>query len=226
MNTTINIITDNLDRSKAPLYCQYQGQCQPQPAYIELDCRGAGELIADYNGEIGNAVPSYYWHGLAVRWGVSCETSADSLRSLFADDDFMATCQRIVDGFEEEWDGSNFVGRYNDDANSAIEDAERIIDNSLDQVEVYDVESWLFDHCRLTDHWDSQPLDKAVSELEATIEVNQVVNGDIEDALVERTKYLLDNAPDRLNRNHVRTLWRRGEINRGQVREWLREVAA
>ena len=123
-------IIDNLD-DKAPLYFQYPQQCHTQPAYIALDCRGEGELSADYSGEIGNAVPIYIWNDLAIRWPIPAETGGLSLQALFEDADFLAICQRIVDGFEEVWDGSNFVGRFDEDAESAKEEAEAMISRNL-----------------------------------------------------------------------------------------------
>lgn len=117
----MHIITKNLNE-KAPVYHQYPRQCQPQPAYIELDCRGEGELLADWNGEIGNAIPMYCWNNLAVRWGIPSETSGVSLTELFQNEEFLTLCQRVLSGFEEVWDGSNYVGRYTDDATDAIEE--------------------------------------------------------------------------------------------------------
>jgi len=116
----MNVITKNLNE-KAPVYHQYPRQFQPQNAYIELDCRGAGELHADWSGEIGNAVPMYFWHNLAVRWNISPETSGYSLSQLFENEEFLGLCQQIIDGFEEVWNGSNYVGQYTDDATEAIE---------------------------------------------------------------------------------------------------------
>ena len=224
METTISIITTNLD-DKAPVYHQYSRQNQPQPAYIELDCRNNGELMADYSGEIGNAVPMYYWHGLAVRWAIPAETSGDSLRSLFENADFLALCQRIIAGFEEKWDGSNWVGSYSDDASEVISEAETMIERNIELIEVLSAENWLFDSCVLADHWDTQTLEDAVDSLECCIEPNQMVDGDLEEALITQAKTDLDFHPARLNRNHIKTLWSRGEINYGQVRQWLRDIA-
>lgn len=54
----MKIITSNLNE-KCPVYHKYPRQFNPQPAYIELDCRGEGVLSADFSGEIGNGVPFY-----------------------------------------------------------------------------------------------------------------------------------------------------------------------
>jgi hypothetical protein len=220
---TINAITSNLDRleGKAPLYQKYSGQFNPQPAYIELDCRN-GELMADYSGEIGNAVPFYYWHGLAVRWDVSAETSGASIRELFANQGFLETCQRILDGFDEHWDGNNHVGHYNDDAAAASEDARLIIDRTLEFTEVWNASDWLFNSCKLKDHWADQPIDEAVADCEFGVEANQYVDG-IEDALIEQAKIDFEYSPETLTRTHINELLKREEISQADADEWIEE---
>ena len=51
--------------ARHPIYCQYQGQSGPQDAFIALDCRD-GSAWADYNAEIGNAVPARFAAALAM----------------------------------------------------------------------------------------------------------------------------------------------------------------
>ncbi len=223
MTIQITATTSNLDHlnGKAPLYQKYQGQHQEQPAYIELDCRG-GSLMADYSGEIGNAVPFYYWHGLAVRWDISPAASGDSIRELLSSQDFIAACQRIIDGFDEIWNGSNYVGRYDADADSAIEEARRIIDNTVELTEVWDAAEWLFSSCALKDHWSSQPIEEAVAELEGCIENNQYVEG-IEAALIEQAKIDFEYSPETLTATHVAELLNRGEITQAEADDWVQE---
>ena len=222
----MNIITKNLDE-QIPVYCQYQGQHNLQPAYIELDCRGDGELMADYSGDIGNAVPSYYWHGLAVRWHIDPATSGESLLNLFANQEFLDVCQRILDGFEEVWDGNNFVGRYNEDADEAVEEAKTIINNELETCEVWDVNEWLFRSASLKESWSDQSLSEAVAECESYVEYNQVVDGDIEDALIGKAKELLDDERwDRLTETHIKTLIERGMATEHDLETWREEVTA
>lgn len=218
METSIAVKTDNLT-GKAPLYFKYPRQFQAQPAFIELDCRGTGELMADYSGEIGNAVPIYFWNRLAVRWPIEPETTGDSLEKLFSDEKFLNLCQTIVDGFEEKWDGSNFVGVYDDDAEAAIESAENIIDN-LDYCEMVDVEEWLFANCSLCDHWENQPIADAVSALEACVEDNQAIDGDFQAALIQKAKELFGEDPDSLTETHVAELLARGEITEEEADGW------
>lgn len=59
------IFTGNL-KGRKPLYHQYPRQFRPQGAYIEIDTRD-GSVMADWNPEIGNAVPSDVYNGAVVR---------------------------------------------------------------------------------------------------------------------------------------------------------------
>lgn len=225
METTITVKTENLNET-CPVYCQYQGQHQPQPAYIELDCRAGGELEADYSGEIGNAVPMYYWHNLAVRWGIPAETTGTSLQTLFSDSDFLACCQSIVDGFDDRWDGSNWVGTYTENAQAAIEEAERIITAAIESAEVSSAEEWLFSSCSLREHWDRQPIAEAVAELEGYIESNWMIDGDLEEALIDRAMSDYEYHPDRLTETHIAELVAREKITALDATEWRKEYAA
>lgn len=219
---TIEINTANLD-AKTPLYSKYASQNQPQPAFIELDCWGNGILFADYSGEIGNAVPFYYWHGLAVRWYVPSEISGESLTAIFSDGDFLAACQRIIDGFEEHWDGSNHVGRYTEDAQEAVSTAEGIISSLAECVEVWSAENWLFTSCSLKEHWSEGTAAEAAENLEGYIEQNQMIDGSIEGALVTQAKSDFEYNPENLLPCHIEELLRQGEITQAEANEWTEE---
>lgn len=107
---------------KLDLFAHYTGEYQPQDVFIALDA-DEGRLWADYNAEIGNAVPSSVWHGHVKRWGVpliSASTANDLMERLIP----LAT--RIIKGYTSKWNGSNEVACYTDDAETAIEEVERI----------------------------------------------------------------------------------------------------
>ena len=95
----------------------YPRQCTSQPCYIELDCDDE-ELSADYSSEIGNAVPGYVWHNRAIRFQIPALT-ADAANSLM--EDLLERCQKIVDGYEQVWNGSNHVGKYTSEAQGIID---------------------------------------------------------------------------------------------------------
>lgn len=101
MTTTITIdraAEAPVGPDRHPVFEQYQGQFEAQPAYISCDLR-TGEIWAAANGEIGNAVPMDVYHGhvrLAARMGP------------------------IIDGYESRWDGSNHVANFTEGAQQAL----------------------------------------------------------------------------------------------------------
>jgi len=128
------------------LFCHYRNQTSPQPCYIELDCEGE-TLTADYNGEIGNAVPFAVWHRRTLRFDIPILT-ADAANRLL--DEIAPLAQRVIGGYESVWDGSNHVGTYTDDAQRAIEEIENLcddldFDSENDTIQYWDVADWLND---------------------------------------------------------------------------------
>ncbi|KNE83336.1 hypothetical protein AB0B04_19340 [Streptomyces xinghaiensis] len=105
------------------LYRQYDGQFEAQPAYIELDLR-EGTLLADYNGEIGNAVPFSVYYGFERRYGIPVLT-ADAANRVMREIAPMAA--RILADWEEVWDGQNMVARLGKDAIAAEDDIETLL---------------------------------------------------------------------------------------------------
>jgi hypothetical protein len=178
-------ISSNLT-TPAPLFHRFWGQSQAQPAYIELDCREGGKLSADYSCEYGNATPCYVWHRLAERFDIPSASTRDSLLVILTDDDFLALCQTVVDGFEEFWDGSNWVGQYTPDARYALEEIADYLDSHIETAEVWGAEQWLFSNCSLSDVWGTgQSLDDAVAAMESeAISQGIVIDGDIREAIL------------------------------------------
>ena len=86
-----------------------------QDCMIELDLE-TGQLDASYNTEIGNAVPSRVWHGVVRRYPLPCLSSQGANRAMEA---IRILAQRVLDGSDVVWDGSNWVGIINDDADTA-----------------------------------------------------------------------------------------------------------
>ena len=138
--TTATEIRISMPEGAAPVYRQYDGQCQPQPAYIQLD--EDGYVCADYSGEIGNAVPFSVWHNRDARIGIRPAVSGKALREMFADDEFIALVRRYYDGLTVEWDGGNNVGTLTEDAKAALEEIERMAED-LDQINVFSASDWV-----------------------------------------------------------------------------------
>ena len=112
----VKIVIPN--RKKKPVFYQYQNQCYPQGAYLEIDpskCTTNIKCRADYTGEIGNAVPAAVWHDLVFRVPVAPEVSRTALKELETDERFITLVDQLVDSWEEIWNGNNYVGKHDRD---------------------------------------------------------------------------------------------------------------
>lgn len=124
----------------APVYCLYDGQCQPQPAYIRINENGS--VYAEYSGDIGGGCAASIWHNRDRAITIRPGTSGNALRELFADEGFLSLVRRYYDGFDTEWDGSNWVGVGNDDCRAALEEIEQLAE-ALDCVNLFDARDWV-----------------------------------------------------------------------------------
>jgi len=103
------------------------GQHNAQPAFIYLDI-DQGIAGADYNPEIGDAVPFDVWHGRVRRYNIpplTAECANDHLAAL------RPLLERVFDGAWTAWDGRNNVGFLDDDAAAAEEEIELYIRNEI-----------------------------------------------------------------------------------------------
>lgn len=64
-----------------PLWVQYDGQLQTQPAFIEFNSI-TDELSAHYSGQIGGGVPESVWSGKRRRYSISPHLTADEINTL------------------------------------------------------------------------------------------------------------------------------------------------
>jgi len=135
-------ITYTKTNELAPLYRQYPVQSEPQPAYVELDPE-AGTLDAAWNPVIGTAVPMDVWHHRRIRSSVRNDISEAALLELL--EAIRPLAERIEAGYDRHWDGHNHVGRYDEDAEAAIDEirelCEAIDDDDCDLV--WDAGEWL-----------------------------------------------------------------------------------
>jgi hypothetical protein len=179
------MISINVPTGKAPLYHKYPRQFYPQGAYIEIDCKN-DSVTADYNGEIGNAIPFSVYHGHDRRYGISPSISGNALAELMNSEEFKNLCQRIVDGYSSEWNGNNHVAVLDEDAQEAEEELIELIpseDESSDFITVWDVDEYL-DAVRgeITADMSDETLAQWVADVEASAENENVyVDGDIEE---------------------------------------------
>lgn len=187
MMTEIKTNAEDLRGKFAPLYCRYRGQCNAQGAYIELDPEGTPiTLEAEYDPEIGNAVPMRIWHDRAFRIRVSPFLTGDQIADLLEDEDFQALAREVATGFECHWDGSNHVGSLDDDARDALEEMRRIAENiegALGVIEAGDYVQTAADAQITAETTDAQ-IAKMAEQFEADAKAeNVIIEGDLEDHL-------------------------------------------
>lgn len=122
------------------LYCRYPRQTEPQGCHVELDCESR-RLRAAFDVEIGNAVPMRVYHQRALRWGIPA-MKADAANVLLAS--IVPLAERVVAGYSCEWDGSNHVGRYSDDAEGACDEIESLCEmvGEDERLVVWDAAEW------------------------------------------------------------------------------------
>lgn len=185
---------DNL-AGLAPLYCQYDGQSQPQPAYIQL--AEDGTVSADYSGEIGNGVPMRVWHNIDLRWRVDGRVKADVLRDLLTDT-LAADLASVHAGHDVDYhrDSANRTGRLSDEAQEAsdrIEAALRDLDpDDLDQV--WSAGDWIA-NAHISDLVEpgESVADAAVRLTEEARAEGVLLDGDLEAEIADRIEREADN---------------------------------
>jgi hypothetical protein len=132
-------------KEEGDLYYHYSGQINQQKCFLELDFNeDEPTLSANYDPEIGNAIPRYVWHNRARRFPIAC-IKASAANGLMKE--ALPLAERIYAGYECNWDGSNWVGSYTDDAEQASEELQRLCDDYSGveeyMVNVWDAHDWL-----------------------------------------------------------------------------------
>jgi hypothetical protein len=111
------------------------------PAYIEID-PDAGELSAGVGQKSGT--PIYVWLKKACRVGVSAHLMHDEIKELL--DEIKPLAEVVASGYAEKWDGSNYVGRLDADAEGALSKIEQICgERETDGGGVWDAGNWFSD---------------------------------------------------------------------------------
>lgn len=144
--------TNELRKHRAPLLHVYPGRSEPQGAYVEIRPDGDlstdsyPEVSADWNGEIGNAVPLSVWHGRTLRFRVAATVKGTILADFLESEPARALFARIKAGYSETLDGSNHKGCLSGDAQDASADLQAALDaleNEGDCVATWLTGDWL-----------------------------------------------------------------------------------
>jgi hypothetical protein len=137
--TDIESITIIETESEYGLHCHYSGQTQRQGCYIELNCPNR-TLSASYNPEIGNAIPFSVYHGHDQRFGINLMRGS-TVNDLM--EEILPLAQRVVDGYDSKWDGNNYIAKFTDNAQNALDEIEAICDSVEGDLEIWDAGDWL-----------------------------------------------------------------------------------
>jgi hypothetical protein len=175
----------NLPNGIAPLFRHYPRQAEPQPAFLSLDLE-SGEVSADFDGEIGNAVPARVFAGMVRRYMAPAAIRGEALRPLV--ESLLPLLERVYLESDVQVcnDGQRIVTLYEDAASAEAE---------LSEIEHDEASCW---NVRSPDDWlDSVPaadLVRAGESIEAAEERIEsgaladgvYLDGDVEAYLRER----------------------------------------
>ena len=145
MRKSIEIKIENEGRV-APLYRQYEGQNQPQDAYIEIDPRGDQiSVSAEISTSVGSGCSMDVWHGRVYRIDIpSPMILGRELEDYLNSVDFWGQVLDLCEDYKELWDGSNMVGRWNDDASDIVYQIQAEL-FELECARYYDGSEWVED---------------------------------------------------------------------------------
>lgn len=104
---------------------QYDCELRPQPGGIEVDPEE--KTLGVYcNGNI-NGTPEDVWHGRRLWYRINdpMHTTIAEISALI--DEAKPYAERICAGYDTEWDGNNWVGSLNEDAEEAAQTIAQIV---------------------------------------------------------------------------------------------------
>lgn len=174
----------------APLYLQYGvGQCQPQPAYIEIDPRGEEiEINAKINHNIGPSCSQDQFMG--VVWTIPCNpyVLGSELSEYLNSEDFKEKVVEMCLGNDCKWDGSNWRGSWNEDARYISNSIEMDM-MSLDGVEIFDGDEWIEESVK---YYDEDGND--VYRYQAIKAIYEMADGKLVEITRENIKFIASDA--------------------------------
>lgn len=182
MKTTELTIRKYTDET-LPVYCRYNGQYQPQPAYICLDIDG--NITVEYNGNIGSGTSSAHWHGLERHYTIPANCSGSQIDELI--EKIKPFLEIVHSGHTEEWDGHNYVGKLTEEAVEAEVEIEYLFQYVTGDIEIWEVDEY-FQNSEISDLIEEdETIEHASERLEKEATENNIyLTGDIEKYLKNR----------------------------------------
>lgn len=125
---SLTVITPEKN-DRFPVFCQYPGNFEAQPAYILLDCKEE-KLYADHHHGDRYVVPANVYYGHVVRWEIPADTSRRKIVKILKL--IQSIAEEIIDGYATHYDGDNYYGQLSDEAEKARDEAQELIGDILD----------------------------------------------------------------------------------------------
>lgn len=143
-----------------------------------------------------NSTPEREWNGRILTWKIPTHPSESDMREYIQEN--MPVFERIIVGYECEWNGHNHVGRLTEEAHADKE----MIQAELDQdVLVNQYEYWEADQWLENEDVDPNATDEQLATIAAGLEsdakhANVVLDEDVLDWLKSRRDYLKSEQDD------------------------------
>ncbi|MEI4942197.1 hypothetical protein U1710_10395 [Aeromonas caviae] len=196
-----------LNEGNAPVLCKYPQQSTPQNAYLHFHPGNDKlELIADYTGEVGNnAMSPAVFHRKELRFKISPYSSRQGLEALANDETLATMLTAVQKAYSCDWDGNNYVGKYEGLDELFEEEIERHLEATLTLTEAWDVADWIGDSASITELLEKGSIAEYAKHYESTANDNDaVLIGDCAEHLAEWAEehvrnYLRQNTSDEDN---------------------------
>lgn len=214
----------SFQNEERPVFCHYAGQLQPQPAFVQVD--EDGRVWAGYYPDIGNAVPMSVWHRQDLRIDINPELSSGEIECFLLDTKIQALIERLVEGHDTEWDGSNWVGVLTEDAQAALDALTFAAEELTPEQGVIGAADFLFGGgATVFDAWDGiEPLEAAVQRQENDAkDCGAYIVDDVREAIIEQIKSEIWGHTPGLTADHLKAVVEAGVCSQDDVDEYLAE---
>lgn len=107
----------------------YQGQCCPQPQYLDIYADGTCYFFV--SGEIGDTCSSDVFHGRVHRVHLlhDYDMTHKIRRKIYRE--LKPLLQRVCNGMGEVWNENNYIGTLTDDAEGALQEIRQRVSEEL-----------------------------------------------------------------------------------------------
>jgi hypothetical protein len=123
------------------------------------------------------------WHGHEQRFGIPNNLLGHVINEMM--DKIAPLAQRVVDGYESDWNGNNMIATFDDDATEALEEIGQITElyDESDGMEIYTPEQFYEYNCDVTAETSDDALEQMATDDFESVPANIYIDGDLLDFL-------------------------------------------